>query len=508
MKFFASIRIPTSVGSKRFSEVWADFQRKWFQAIAPSLVSLVAGKVPDTPRFWSERSKGSSKDADAALATIWLLAFSLRPLSIEVAAADREQALELKKAAVDILRLNSWLSTRLKVQLFDISCPKTGSEARILAADIAGSHGSRPDVLIANELSHVAKREFVENLFDNLAKKANSVGVILTNAGHVGTWQHEWRMLAQESDRWHFHQVNHPAPWISNEELEEARRRNSKSRFLRLFHGVWCSQLGDALDQSDVNACVSDAITAGIRPSRLPSPENWRFTLGVDLGIRHDHAAIVALGSRTDSQEVRLIDARSWAPSAEGGEVDLSKVESSILDWHRKYGFANVCIDPWQAALLRQRLERQGVPCKEVAFVGKNLNEMATCLLETFRSRRIVLYRHETLLRDLSTLSIEEKSYGHRLVANRTSGGHADLATAFCIALPTAVADADVVFEIGTLATWGSPDYHSPFMNSLEMLDDRRLAAKEDREYWDSVYGRNQDDEAFRCLMVQCGRAY
>ncbi len=106
--------------------------------------------------------------------------------------------------------------------------------------------------------------------------------------------------------------------------------------------------------------------------------------------------------------------------------------------------------DPWQCALMAQRFTRRGVPMKEIPFQGKNLDKMATTLLEVFRSRRIDLFRDERLIRDLQRLSIVEKSFGHKLEADERCSGHADRAIAFAIALPLAI---DVSPTVGQ--PWG-----------------------------------------------------
>src|SRR4029079_1588500 len=160
---------------------------------------------------------------------------------------DRDQAAELKKAAADILRLNAWLAQRIEGQSWTLLCRATGSECRLLQSDIAGSHGSRPDIVVMNELSHVTKEEFSQNLLDNASKKPNGIVIVATNAGFLGTWQHSWRKMAQESDRWHFHTWSQPAPWLSDDEVEEAARRNSRARQQRLYWGHWVAQTGDAL---------------------------------------------------------------------------------------------------------------------------------------------------------------------------------------------------------------------------------------------------------------------
>jgi phage terminase large subunit-like protein len=116
-------------------------------------------------------------------------------------------------------------------------------------------------------------------------------------------------------------------------------------------------------------------------------------------------------------------------------------VEREVLEANKRFGLSVVGYDPYQAALLAQRLELQLVKMQEVTFTGNNLNMMASTLLDVFRSRRLTLYDHPQLITDLGRLSIEEKSYGHRLSATRDESGHADLATALAIALPLAIGD-------------------------------------------------------------------
>ena len=183
LAFFDALIIPSAVGYKPFVEVMADYQRDWFKAIAPSLLAVAAGEKPPIGRFWSERTKGGSKDSDCACVLLWLLAFCPRKLDMQVGAADKDQAGELKKAAADILRQNDWLATRVEVQAWSLVCKATGSECSIVASDVASSHGARPDIVVMNELSHVTKEEFASNLLDNATKKPMGIVIVATNAG-------------------------------------------------------------------------------------------------------------------------------------------------------------------------------------------------------------------------------------------------------------------------------------------------------------------------------------
>ena len=61
----------------------------------------------------------------------------------------------------------------------------------ILTSDKFGSHGSRIDLLLVNELTHQPNSGFAETLFDNLDKLPNSLGIVCTNSGHDPSWQLE-----------------------------------------------------------------------------------------------------------------------------------------------------------------------------------------------------------------------------------------------------------------------------------------------------------------------------
>lgn len=478
--FFNALKIPSAYGNKRFAEVMAPYQRDWFATVAPSLLAVAKGETPPLTRFWVERTKGGSKDMDIACGIVWLLAFS-RKLEIEVGAADKDQANEVRKAAEDILRLNGWLASRIRVQSYSLICDATGSECLVRAADIAGSHGTRPDVVLANELSHVTKQEFIQNMMDNLTKKPNGLGIIATNAGFLESWQHEWRQIAEESDRWHFHTMSQPVPWLSETELKEASRRSSTARFNRLFHGVWASQSGDCLDQEDIDACTDPSLETLSR--RLPG-NDWFYVGGLDLGWKHDYSAFSVIAANRRTQQMQVAFAQSWQANAATGKVDLVQIEEIVAAVHKRFKLKILRYDPTQAILLTQRLEQQRVPTEEVSFASpKNLNEMATALIDTFRSRRIRMPQNPELTTGLQRLTLLEKSYGLKLEAARTTDlGHCDLAISLAIGLPYAIAQLgkrkrEVPYDFFK----GDPNL-SPYEQALRDLDERQRRHQEEME--------------------------
>jgi phage terminase large subunit-like protein len=419
----------------KFGRIMAPHQREWLSSIAPSLLAVARGQKPKIGKFFWEGTKGSSKDFCLALSIIWLLLASSRSLYCQIGAADRDQADELRKSAKGLLRLNAWLG-RIEVQNWKIVCAVNDCECEIIAADVAGSHGARPDVLVLNELHAIeeGKWEFAENLLDNASKVPNGLVVIATNAGFTGTDAFRWREMARESPRWSFHQYAQPAPWLDAQEIAEAQLRNSPQRYGRLFWGQWSSGTGDALDPDDILAAITQD---GPLTARDLDLQSWSFIGGLDLGIKHDHSAFVILGIPHGEARIRLAWCQSWKPPR-GGQVNLEHVEQSVLNVHERMHMQKLMYDPSQAQHMAQRLGRRGVYCDEVPFVGATLDRMATVLMEVFRTRIIDLYDDRQLIKDLGRITIEEKSYGQRLTAIADANGHADTATALAIALPEA----------------------------------------------------------------------
>ncbi|HQZ65473.1 MAG TPA: hypothetical protein PLY87_10380 [Planctomycetaceae bacterium] len=164
-------------------------------------------------------------------------------------------------------------------------------------------------------------------------------------------------------------------------------------------------------------------------------------------------------------------------------------VERAMIVLHERFNLKTTGYDPYQAALMAQRLELQRVRMKEVPFTGKNLDHMANTMLDVFRSRRIELFNCERLIADLRRLQIEEKSYGYRLSATRDEAGHADTATAFAIALPIAVSIlGQVPAYVGAFSGEPTTDKHlTPFMRELKRLSDSPRNSSLDRGYTGST---------------------
>jgi hypothetical protein len=425
--FREHLRIPAVRGPCLFRDCMAEFQARDFADADASLVALANGAQPPCGRFWWERTKGASKDSDAAVSLLWLLAFSRRALDCQVGAADQDQADELRKAAKGIWRLNPWLHDLIVIQNWTLRNPRTDAACTIISADVAGSHSARPDLLILNELSHVTKEEFAKNLLDNASKVPLGLVLVATNAGFVPSWQFDLREMARTSPRWRFSSYTRPAPWLDAEEVAEAKRRNSTNRFLRLWQGEWVPESGDALSTADIEAAVT------LAGATLTLERDFAYYAGLDIGIKRDHTSLVVVGLHYQTRRLRLVLVRDWAPPL-GGKVDLAQVQAEALRVCRVFG-CTLFIDPSQAELMGQNLESQGTTIELVPFTGKALNEMASNIVEAFTDRTIDLFPCPDLIDDLRRLQLKETPAGWRLVPARTQSGHGDRATALALAV-------------------------------------------------------------------------
>lgn len=440
MCFARGLVIAAASGPKVFERCMAPFQRECFESLAPNLDKLRNGEMPKRKRYWIERTKKGSKDADLGLIMCWLIAFPRRPFYIQVGAANRTQSAIVKERIVHLLYNNPWLNDYIEVIQWQVrsrlkmisGLPMASLD--IMSSDISGAHGGTPDLLVINELSHVQKWEFVENLMDNADGVPQGMVIIATNAGFKGTKAEIWRNNSVKSFDWQVHVLDRPAPWHSKEMLVDAKNRNSPSRYSRLWNGIWASGKGDALLEEDIEKCFN------LEGPCLEKEFGWDYIAGLDIGISHDRSGLVVLGVNMVEQRIKTVWWKTWAPLTRTGEVDLKDVEDECRKVHSTYNISGLWYDPTEARLMAQRL-KVTIPMRKMVFTPGNLSSMAESLIQVMSSGKLSCYDdfEGTLRRDFGKFNIVEKPYGYRLEAVSDEFGHADVGTALVIALPAAI---------------------------------------------------------------------
>lgn len=443
--FALGLIIPSSDGPLLLANCIADFQKECFQSLAPSLHALREGIKPKVRRFWVERTKKSSKDGDLGICILWLIAFAKRPFLIQVCAANQKQAGIIKRRIDNLLHYNPWLTDYVKVQQKGILSTNGMGELIVEASDVSGgAHGETPDLLVLNELVHVARWITMETHMNNANGVPRGVVIVSTNAGIKGTTAHAWRNDAiKRKERWKVHVWNKKAPWLDDEDVEEARRLDPiGSTFKRLWEGQWVLASGDALDGGTIDRSF---VLEGPTEER---EAGWTYLGGLDLGISKDHSAVAVIGVNAKEQKVKVVYVKGWVPN-KPNDKDKLEVNSTAVEWE--------CIRLWKLYLVEwfgydpaaggsfmaQRLRMAGVPMREWSFAStQNMTDMAQAFVQLMKDEKIQCYHDEEgrLHRDFNKFSISHKPPStYKLESVSDEFGHADVGTAVIITLPQAV---------------------------------------------------------------------
>jgi hypothetical protein len=416
------------------------WQTEDFAALDPAwrfAVGRWEGEPPVVRRLWSERPRGHAKTSDLGIMATWALLFAPRPVVGISASGDKDQAALLRSSIATLARLNPWIGSILDIQTWRVVNPKTQASLEILSSDVATSFGQLPDFIVCDEITHWPEGRgdaLWHSLLSAAAKRENCLLACIMNAGFTESFAWTVREKIKFDPGWRFSRLDGPrASWITESRLDEQRRLLPAVVFDRLWGNVWASGLGDALQEADILASLTEA-------GPLDGTEReFVWFGGLDLSVSRDASACVIVG-RTQAGRLRLATVRAWTPPR-GGKVDLPLIRDSVLGLSKQFPGVQIGYDQYQAELMKMDLERAGVYMLPVSFAGKIAQEMASELLEVFASRRIGLYRDAALVDDLRRLRIKESTAGWRLDPPRTATGHGDRGISLAVSLWTARQD-------------------------------------------------------------------
>jgi hypothetical protein len=189
--------------------------------------------------------------------------------------------------------------------------------------------------------------------------------------------------------------------------------------FARLHESRWVEGAGAFLLASEVDPVFTGTLPEGAGPAAV----------GVDLGLARD-AAVAAVARRHGDGLVVIEALETWTPR-NGQRVDLQEVEDAVAVLAARTS-APVIADPWQGALMGQRLRARGVRVEEFSFTAEGRRRLFSVLLDLIRGSRLRSRPHEALRRELLGLEVQETSAGWR-VDHRT-GQHDDHVVAVALA--------------------------------------------------------------------------
>src|SRR5690606_13538846 len=108
-----------------------------------------------------------------------------------------------------------------------------------------------------DELTHWRSKKMWEAASSSYAKK-NGVLIVACNAGYGTDWQWDIRERAKKlhGKTWHFSCPMGPAPWRTQEELEEQEALLPYNEYRRLWWNEWQSSGGQFVMLEDAESCV------------------------------------------------------------------------------------------------------------------------------------------------------------------------------------------------------------------------------------------------------------
>lgn len=351
--------------------------------------------------LWSEPKK-SGKTFVAAVLGLWW-AFTNPNSEIIAAANDLDQSVgRVFKTMAALLKHNPDLGASATIRAAEIQL-SNGTVITAIASDYRGAAGSRHSLVIFDELwGYTLER--AERLFEELTPpptEPNAWVLVATTAGFVGESVLLERLyqrgLAGErldadlevhraDDLTMFWSNTPRQPWQTVEYYAEQARTLRPATFARLHRNEWGCAESALLTPELWDGCVEPAWAPADADPDLPL---W---VGVDLGIKSDTSAVVAV---TDDQEDRLVVLarhRIWTPSP-GAPLDLAAtVEAYVRELAAAFRLSAVFVDPWQAATTIAALRRDGIPAREFPQTEGNTVRMGEALYGLLRSRRLVLY--------------------------------------------------------------------------------------------------------------------
>jgi phage terminase large subunit-like protein len=385
--------------------------------------------------------KKSGKTTINAAITLWWAFTQEAPNELLVVANDYEQAQSRVFSAIaKLIRNNASLTQSAEIQGRQIAL-SNGTKIMPLASDYAGAAGSNHGFTSWDELwgySSESSRRLWEELTP-VPTRRNSIRFITTYAGFEGESRLLWDLYRQGVDT-----DEHPEgeanrvdpnlpvyvndasrlfvywdhglrmPWQTPQYYEAQRRMLRPGTFLRLHDNRWATSESVFITPELWDSCVNKA-----RSPLLPEPAHPLF-VGVDAGIKHDAAAIVAVWWDTAKEKLVLAQHRIWRPSPRE-PLDLeATVEAYLRQLHARYRVRKILVDPYQLHRSITTLKAAGLPIEELPQTTANTTQMGQNLFDLLNGKNVELYPAPDLREHaLNTVAVEHQR-GFRIAKEKT----------------------------------------------------------------------------------------
>jgi phage terminase large subunit-like protein len=219
------------------------------------------------------------------------------------------------------------------------------------------------------------------------------------------------------------------AGYLNPEPLRTAAARKGGEAAFRIFHlGQWVEGVESWL--GDDGRAVWGALCDPWLP--LGGAKTW---VGVDMAIRHDTAAVVAVQRRPDGRLHAW--ARIWVPAPDTG-IDVTDVMRHLRELDRLYDLQAVAFDPRFFDLPAKTLEDEGLPMVEIPQSVERMSPACGSTLEVIQRSGLSHDGDERFSRQILNAMARYNERGFTLSKGK-SRGKIDAAVALVLAVDRAL---------------------------------------------------------------------
>ncbi len=418
-----------------FHRIYRPWQWERISRRAPA-VEHAAGKNPSYRGplcSWETWPRGHDKTGETARMCVWMAAFSARPIVGTVVASDEDQARFLRDAADRTIELNPWLKPFVKVTSNMIS-GSTGA-IQIKPYDAAGAYGATDDLIVCDELTWWGSRRLWDAVMSGLPKRKQGCLLVTSNAGVIGSWQHQLHLECQKDPLWMVYDSPVDqilADWMSLEMIESARKKLDPVTSRRVWGNHWVdSNEYPLLTEEEIRQCEAKCLW-GMRPESFAyRPELY---MGVDIGRTHDKTVIWTV-------EVIQEGGRQVAVTREVVTLDNCPfpVQREQLEKRLTKDVVRCCIDQGSIGyeLAEDFARYHPSQVERVALGPARQGQLAIRVREAFRSQSVLIPQNADIRRAFLKIQAVETSPGGLPVIKtpRDSTGHCDEFWALALAL-------------------------------------------------------------------------
>ncbi len=325
-----------------------------------------------------------------------------------IVAASREQAEIILRQARGFIRRSSHLSERLRTKQREIVYPDRDGRIQVRASDSDTVDGWLGTLAFIDELHRHKSADLYGIIRDGLGARGGQMVTISTAGGDQNSvlWKmrqaaidagmkregaylragtdafalHEWSLEADDDlDDIDLVKTANPLAAMTADRLRA--RHDSPSmvpwQWARFACNVWTQGEEAWLPIGVWDRCEEP----GSIPAGAPV---W---LGVDLGLKHDSAAIVAIAAEGD---VYRAEAQIILPPTDGTNLDIGAVEEAVRNHGRRFSVQAVAYDPWRFERSAQMLGDEGLLLLEHPMTNARMAPESEALHEAIMAGRII----------------------------------------------------------------------------------------------------------------------